>query len=89
MHHEIVKKCPACSIFLNCQSSEPIINHPIANQSWTKIAVDLFHMYRHYSVLTFDYYCKFIVIEMLKSLQSSTVPNIGKKSFSQFGTPTG
>ena len=34
-----------------------------------------------------DYYSKFIAIEKLKHLQSSTVRNKCKKIFSQFGTP--
>ena len=34
-----------------------------------------------------DHYSKFIVIEMLKNLQSLTVINKCKKIFSQFGTP--
>ena len=37
--------------------------------------------------LIIDYYSKFIVIEMMKNLQSSTVMNKCKKVLSQFGTP--
>ena len=36
---DMIKICLTCLIFLNCQSSEPIINHPIPNQAWKKIAV--------------------------------------------------
>ena len=39
---DMVKRCPTCLTFRNLQPSEPIINHPIPNQAWTKIAVDPF-----------------------------------------------
>ena len=39
---DMIKRCPTCLTFRNLQPSEPIINHPIPNQAWTKIAVDPF-----------------------------------------------
>ena len=83
----MIKKCPTCSIFQNHQPSEPIINHPIQNQAWTKIAADPFRSHGHYYLLIVDYYSKFIVTETLKNLQSSTIINKYKKIFSQFATP--
>ena len=80
-------KCPTYLNFRNRQPSEPIINHPIPSQAWTKIAEDLFHLYGYYYLLTIDYYSKFIVIEMLKKLHSSTVINKCKKILSQFWDP--
>ena len=49
--------------------------------------VDPFPFYGHYYLLMIAYYSKFIVIEMSKYLQSSTVINKCKKLFSQFGIP--
>ena len=51
-----------------------------------QIVVDLFRLYGRYCLLIIDYHSKFIVIGTLKNLQSSTVINKCKKSFSQFGT---
>ena len=90
MNNEIeymIKRCPTCLTFLNHQTSEPIIHHPIPNQTWIKIAADLFCLHRHYYLLIINYYSKFIVIETLKNLPSSTILNKYKKTFSQFGTP--
>ena len=81
------KKYPTCLTFQNYQPSEPIINHPIPNQTSTKIVVDLFCLYGHYYLLMINYYSKFIVIEILKNLQFPTVINKCKKIFSQFQTP--
>ena len=67
--------------------SESIINHPIPNQTWRKIAADFFCLYGHYYLLMINYYSKFIVIKTLKNLHSSTVINKCKKIFSQFGIP--
>ena len=84
---EPIKKCPTYLTFQNCQPSEPTINHPIPDQAWRKIATDPFRLYIHYYLLMINYYSKFIVIEMLKNLQSSTVINKCLKIFSQCGTP--
>ena len=84
---EMIKKCSTCLTFRSHQPSEPIINHPIPNHAWTKIAADPFRLYRRYYLLMIDYYSKFTVIEMLKILQSSIVINKYKKIFSPFGTP--
>ena len=72
--------------FQNRLPGEPSINHPIPIQTRTKIAADHFHLYGHYYLIIIDYHSKFIVIETLKNLQSSTVTNKCKKIFSQFGT---
>lgn len=75
------KKHRSCLTFGNRQFSEPIIDYPIPNQSWTKIALNVY-----YYLLMIDYYSKLIVIQMLKNLQSSTVIKKCKKIFSQFET---
>ena len=82
----MIKKYPICLNCQNLQPSEPIINHSIPSPAWTKIAVDPFHLYENYHLLMIDYYSKFIIIETLKNLQSSTVINECKKILSQFGT---
>ena len=83
---DTIKKWRTYLTFRNRQPSEPIINHPIPNQAWTKTDADPFPLYGHY-LLIIDYNSKFIVIETLKDVQSSTVINRCKKIFSQFGTP--
>ena len=77
------KKCPTCLTSQNCQHSEPVINHPIPNQAWTKVAADPFHLYGNCYLLMIDhyYYSKFIVIEMVKNVQSLTVVNECKHIF--------
>ena len=84
---DMIKRCPTCLTYRNRQPSEPIIHQPIPHQTWTKIAADPFRLHGHYYLLIIDYYSKFIVVETLKNLQSSTVINKCKKNFSQFGTP--
>ena len=72
---DMIKRWPTCLMFRNRQPSEPIINHSISNQAWTKIAADPFHLHGHYYLLIIDYYSKSIVTETLKNLQSSAVIN--------------
>ena len=84
---DMIKKYPTCLTFRNHQPNEPIINHPVPNQAWTKIIADPFRLYGHYYLPMTDYYSIFIIIEKLEDLQSSTVINKCKKTFSQFGSP--
>ena len=80
-----IKKCFTCLTFPNHQPNESIINHPIPNQAWTKIAADPFLLYRHYYSIIIYWS---IIIPNLLSLKrwSSSVINICKKILSQFGT---
>ena len=86
---DMIKKYPTCLTFKNRQPSEPIINPPIPNQAWTKIAADSFRLYGHYYLLIIDNYSKFIVIETLKNLQSSTVLSKCKRIFPTIWDPKG
>ena len=79
---DMIKKWPTCLTFRNRQPSEPIINHSIPNQAWTKIATNPFRLYGHYYLLMIDYYSKFFVVETLKNLLFSTVINKCKEIFS-------
>ena len=44
----MINKFPTCLNFQNRQPSKPIINHPIPNQAWAKIAADPFYLYGHF-----------------------------------------
>ena len=56
----------ACLTFRKRQPSEPIINNPVTNRAWAKIAANLFRLYGHYYILMINYYSKFIIIETLE-----------------------
>ena len=60
---DMLKICPTCLIFLNCQSSEPIINHPIPNQACKKIAV---YYWEHYSLLTTNIFPNLLLLKIRK-----------------------
>ena len=82
----MINKCPTCLTFRKHQTSEPIIDHPIPNQAWKKkIAADPFHFSGHYYLLMIDYYSKFIIIQNLNDLQSSTVINKSKQNSHNLG----
>ena len=81
----MIKKCSICLTFRNRQSSKPIMNHPVQNQAWKKVAADPFCLYRHYYLMMIDYYSKFTIIETLENLQPSTVINKCKNIFNNLG----
>ena len=39
---DMIKDCPTCLTFGNRHPGEPAIKHPVPEEPWTKIAVDLF-----------------------------------------------
>ena len=56
----------ACLTFRKRQPSEPIINNPVTNRAWAKVAANLFRLHGHYYILMINYYSKFIIIETLE-----------------------
>ena len=50
-NEDMIKKCPSCFNFRNRQPSEPIFNHPIPHQAWTRIGANPFHSYGHYYLI--------------------------------------
>ena len=58
---DMIKKYPTCLTFRNRQHSEPIINHSIPNQAWTKVVADYFLLIRTLlftnNRLLFQIYC--------------------------------
>ena len=85
---DMIINCPICLTFHNQQCSEPTIKHPVPQEPWTKLAADLFRLYRHHYLLVVDYNSKFVAVKNLNNnLQSLTIINKCKKIFSQYGIP--
>ena len=85
---DMIINCPICLTFHNQQCSKPAIKHPVPQEPWTKLAADLFRLYRHYYLLVVDYNSKFVAVKNLNNnLQSLTIINKCKKIFSQYGIP--
>ena len=68
----MIKKCPTCLTFRNRQPSQLIINHPIPNQTWTKMDAirtllftnkwSLLQIYCHWNAEKFTFFncCKYM-----------------------------
>ena len=45
---DMIKTCPTCLTFCKRQPSEPAFKQPVPQETWTKLAADLFQLYGHH-----------------------------------------
>ena len=84
---DMMKNFPTWLTLCNQKPNEPVVRHPAPQESWSKLAADLFWLYGHYYLLVVDYNSKFNAAENLKNLQSFIVINKCKKIFYLNGIP--
>ena len=82
---DVVRQCVQCAEFQNKVSREPLKPTPTTDLPYSEVGTDIFH-FKDY-LITVDYYSKFIEVDELKDLQSSTVINTLKSQFSRHGIP--
>ena len=85
---ETVSKCRTCQKYRNTQTKEPLEQHEVPEEPWTKLATDLLHFRGKEYLLVCDYLTKFFEIcEMEKSAASEVVIRKLKNIFARYGVP--
>ena len=84
---EMVKNCDKCAEFQKAQSSEPLQNTVPPDLPFAEVATDLFEFESKLHLLTVDYHSKFIKVDLLKNIHSSTVIETLKSQFSRHESP--
>ena len=85
---ETVSKCRTCQKYRNAQTKEPLEQHEVPEEPWTKVATDLLHFRGKEYLLVCDYFTKFYEIcEMEKSAASEVVIRKLKNIFARYGVP--
>ena len=84
---ELVARCSLCLTHRNRQQKETFIAHEIPNAPWIKVASDVFHLFGHHYVIVVDYYSKYIEIEHIADMTTSSVIDKLKKIFARHGIP--
>ena len=71
---ETVSKCRTCQKYRNAETKEPLEQHEVPEEPWTKVATDLLDFRGKEYLLVCDYFTKFFEIcEMEKSAASEVV----------------
>ena len=84
---ELVARCSHCMTYRNKQQKESFIAHEIPTAPWIKVASDVFHLFGHHYVIVVDYFSKYVEVERITDMTSSSVINKLKKIFARHGIP--
>ena len=82
---EVVRCCDACQEFQRKQSAEPILEHEIPTEPWSKVASDLFSVGGKDYLIIVHYNSKYV--SQIPDKSSQIVIQHTKNIFSRFGIP--
>ena len=69
----IITKCPICQRFPNSNKKEPMMQHPLPEEPWCKIAVDAMIYKARDFLLIVDYFSKFVEIPLLPDKTATSI----------------
>ena len=84
---DFISRCETCNAFPSWQQKEPLLNHKVPNQSWSKIATDLFQFENKEYLATVDYFSNFFEVDQLRSTTSGAIITKPKGHFARYGIP--
>lgn len=71
--NDLSQNCQQCQEYRNKQLSEEMLSHEIPDTPWTKVATDLFHLFKKTYLLVIDFTTNFFEISKLRNAESPTV----------------
>ena len=83
----MVEDCAKCQTYQNKQHKETMKPTPLPDLPWIEVASDIFDFEREQYLLTIDYYSRFIEVDKLSDLSSSTTIETLKSQFARHGIP--
>ena len=86
---QFVRECPACSIFVDKKTKEPITHHAIPEKAWETVAVDLFGPMpssRHVVVVQ-DIGSRYPAAKLVSSTKASDVVPVLEEIYAEYGYP--
>ena len=84
---DLSRTCHQCQEFQNRQPSEEPLHHEVPDTPWTKVATDLFHLFKKTYLLVLDYTTNFFEISELPNVESPTVIKHMKSILARYGIP--
>ena len=82
-----VSSCKICLSKRPSHRAEPLINTPLPERPFQKVAADLFEFEKKEYLIFVDYYSRFIEIASLGNITSAVVTNRLKNIFARYGVP--
>ena len=85
---DFISNCTVCNGYLQNNSKEPLISHPIPSKPWSRIAIDIMTVFGRNYFITVDLYSDFWVLDTLPNNPTAvSVIRCCKRNFSQHGIP--
>lgn len=84
---DFVNRCTYCQQHQRNQSRLPLISTPLPERPWQYIAADIADYNNQQYLITVDYFSRYIEIDRLKSMTSSSVITVLKNLFARWGIP--
>ena len=84
---DLVQDCDICQTFQNKQHSETLNPTPHPDLPWTEVASDIFDWKGSQYLLIVDYYSRYITVDKLEDMSSSSTIAVLKSQFCQHGIP--
>ena len=85
--HEYVAKCDICLVHRTAQQKEPLMQHEVVAQPWSKIGADLCELNNRMILVICIYYSNYIEIAKLSSVTSCSIIKEIKAVFARYGIP--
>ncbi|KAG8178031.1 hypothetical protein JTE90_025086 [Oedothorax gibbosus] len=83
----MVTNCQICQLHQKQNIKEPLLDRPIPDRPWQRVAIDFFHLSSVTYMLVIDYFSKYIEVQHFHSTTSQSVINALKICFARFGIP--
>ena len=85
---DFISNCIACNDYLQNNSKEPLISHPIPSKPWSQIAMDIITVFDRNYLITVDFYSDFWELDRLpNNPTAASVIRWCRRNFSRHGIP--
>ncbi|CAE1278376.1 unnamed protein product [Acanthosepion pharaonis] len=86
--HENIRNCHTCQISTHKPAREPLQMSPLPAAPWTEVSADFGHLQNgKYLLVVTDEYSRYVVVDILDSISTTSVIPRLDKIFAEFGVP--
>ena len=85
---DFISNCITCNDYLQNNSQEPLISHPIPSKPWSRIAMDIMTVFNRNYLIMVEFYSDFWELDTLpNNPTAASVIQCCKRNFSRHGIP--
>ena len=83
---DFISNCITCNDYLQNNSQEPLISHPIPSKPWSRIAMDIMTVFNRNYLIMVEFYSDFWELDTLpNNPTAASVIQCCKRNFSRHG----